>query len=243
MAHIKKEVFSFFLTLLATAFGVFLGIFFTNLNVSRQDTNTAIKLLQIASEDIAYQSRFIKEMTGNLDIENLESDADLKTLENTIDKFVLPGINVPYPVVFDKIVDDERVFSRLSYTGMRSIYRIQDSLENEKRYILGLENEMQDFLIANTANTAPAIMSKTEFIELVDFSVKINSLTQYISHLDVLSSLLNVQISYIQGSITEDEARDSTFSIEQEIFKNNSTPSEQKSRLEQLEQLGLKLTP
>lgn len=190
-------------TLLGTRHGVALGIDANNKNVEEQDKRTAIRYLQSASKEVAYQSAFLDEITGSLESVDYTSPADLARLEHALYYFDFAGIVLPYPVFSEKIIDDHTVLSRLSPTGINSIYRVQEQLKEEKNYILGKENRQQEYMLA-TKNYPPNL--GVEAVNLViDVSVRTQALSLYKKHLNILSKLLQREVDYIQGNLTADQ--------------------------------------
>jgi len=223
----------------AAAFGAYFGIYISNQNIENQDTETAIRLLHKTSEVVADQAVSLENMvTGrNLKLDNMNSYEDFINLRDSLNQFEYSGIEVPYPIIFDKIVDEDKVYSRLSSTGIHSIYRIQESLRKEKSYILGTSNETQEFLINNDDYPSSILQDPDKVAKFLDSYVRVSNLKQYKKHLEVLSSILKIQAEYIQKDITEDEANTLTSEVEIEAFKPQSTPLEQENRLKKMEQL------
>lgn len=211
-------------TLIGTGAGVYLGVYANNANVAKQDNQLAINLLKITSEDTAYQSRLLKEMVPSLpqDSENLTFET-IEVIRKSIDDFEYPEQNIPYPAVFDKIIDDHRVYSRLSYFGMRSIYRIRESLNQTKSYAEGENKRLQEIMIAND-DYLRKFREPDELSQFVDSYVRVYSLVYYQKYLDVLSSILDIQVKYLKGEITESKANDLTHEIEAKIFLGDSEP-------------------
>lgn len=223
----------------AAAFGAYFGIYISNQNIENQDTETAIRLLHKTSEVVADQAVSLENMVTdpNLKLDNMSSYEDFINLRDSLNQFEYSGIEVPYPIIFDKIVDEDKVYSRLSSTGIHSIYRIQESLRKEKSYIVGTSNETQEFLIANDDYLISILKDSDEVAKFVDSYVRVSNLKQYKKHLEVLSSILNIQAEYIQGNINENEANTRTSDVEIKAFKPQSTLLEQEDRLKQMEQL------
>jgi len=228
------------ITLIGSGFGVYLAIDKNNSNVEEQDIKAAIRLLRITSEETADQAKALENMVAGSDSKNLDSTDSLGNfieLKNSLKQFEYSGINLPYPVVFDKVVEDSRVYSRLSSTGIRSIYRIQESLKEEKSYILGLNKGTQDFLIANKEYPLFVFKDQDEIEAFVDSYVRVSNLEQYKKHLEVLSSILKIQANYIEGNITEEKTDIDTRKVEEEAFKPGSTELEQEIRLRKMKQI------
>ena len=236
---IKDQFPGFIIAVFVTLIGIYLTVGFDNANSETLDTKTAIALLQTASEDLAVQAKSLENMVGDSgsNLDSIDSYEDLINLRDSLDQFEFSGIEIPYPVTFDKAIDDHKVYSRLSSTGRRSVYRIQESLRKEKSYILGESNGMQEFLTANEDYPSFAFEDPAEATKYVDSYVRMINLKQYKKHLDVLSSILKIQVEYIQKDITEDEANTRTSDVEIEAFKPESTPLEQENRLKELERI------
>lgn len=216
-----------------TAFYFTVG--FDNANSENIDTQSAIELLQKTSEDIEVQAKFLENSV--VDLNGIESYDDIISLRSSLDQFKFSGTELPYPVGFDKILDDQRVYSRLSSTGRRSVYRIQESLRKEKSYILSTSNEMQESLIDNDDYLLHIWKDPDKVAKILDLYVRMSNLKLYKEHLEVLSSILKIQAEYIQEDITEDEANARTSEVEIEAFKPQSTPLEQENILKEMEQI------
>lgn len=186
-------------------FGVYYGIKKSNRNIEEQDTKAAVAYLQSASEEATYQSKVLDEITGNLENVNYKSPSDLMRLEKVLYYFDFAGIVLPYPFFSEKAVGDHIVRSRLSPTGINSIYRVQEQLKNEKNYILGKETRQQEYMLA----IDPFLLNleKKQAALIADMSVRKEALSLYKKHLNVLSNLLKREIAYIQGDSTADEVR------------------------------------
>lgn len=193
------------ITLIGTGVGVHCGIKYGNQNNDKQDIETAIEYLKSASEEAAYQANVLDNMTGNLDNLNYKSHNDIARLESALFYFDYAGIVVPYPFFTEKVVEDHRVRSRLSPTGINSIYRVQEQLRDEKNYILGKETRQQEYMLA-TKEYPPNLEANQQAL-VVDVYVRKQALSQYKKHLNILSNLLQREIDYIQGDLTADEIR------------------------------------
>lgn len=205
LKFIGNNLLIFFIACAAAWFGVYQGIERSNQNVEEQDIETAIQYLQSASEEIAYQSKVLDNITGNLENVNYKSATDLARLESVLYYFDFAGIVLPYPMFSEKVIDDHRVRSRLSPTGINSIYRVLEQLKQEKNYILGEETREQEYMVA-TKNYPPNLNAEQAAL-VVDISVRKNTILLYKKHLNVLSGLLQTEIKYIQGVLTADEIR------------------------------------
>ena len=198
-------------TLIGTMIGVFAGIYLTNLNTERQDTETAIKLLKIAHDDAIYQENFVHEIRESAefsgDLDSQDAYQRLKALPNT---FLVPGINVPYPYVFDKVLDDDRVFSRLSFSSMSTLYRVQDSLRGLKDYTSGSNTRAQDFLMKS--NSFPEADSMD-----IDTAMRLEAFAQYEQHLKIASSLIESEVRYLEGYLDDTELTKLHNDIEKQI--------------------------
>ena len=165
------------------------------------------------------------------DLDSINSYKDFNRLSDFFNDFEYSGTNLPYPVKFDKTLDDEKVYNRLSSNGGRFFEYIQKSLKEEKRYILGLNKGTQDFLMANKDYPRYTFKTQAEAAKFLDLYVRIRNLDQYKKHLDILSATLKTQADYIEGDITDKEANDRITKIAMEAFKPDSTPLEQENRL------------
>lgn len=206
LKFIGNNLLIFFIACAAAGFGVYQGIEQNNRNIEEHDIKTAIQYLQSASEEATYQSEVLDNITGDLECLDYKSPPDVMKLEKALYYFDFAGIVLPYPIFSEKILDDHVVRSRLSPTGINSIYRVQEQLKDEKSYILGKETKQQEYMLA-TGNY-PLNLNQEKAALIVDVFVRKEALSLYKMHLNVLSKLLKSEVGYIQGDLTADKIRD-----------------------------------
>lgn len=206
LKFIGNNVVIFLIACAAAWFGVYQGIEKNNQNIEEQDIKTAIQYLQSASEEATYQSKVLDNITGDLEGLDYNSPPDVMKLEKALYYFDFAGIVLPYPIFSEKILDDHVVRSRLSPTGINSIYRVQEQLKDEKSYILGKETRQQEYMLA-TGNY-PSNLNQEQAALIVDVFARKEALSLYKMHLNVLSKLLESEAGYIQGNFTADQIRD-----------------------------------
>ncbi len=190
---------------LGAGFGVYYGIEKSNQNAEEQDLKAAIEYLQSASEEAAYQSKFLDEITGDLENVDYKSLSDLTRLEKVLYYFDFAGIVLPYPFFSEKALGDHIVRSRLSPTGINSIYRVQEQLKNEQNYILGKKTRQQEYMLATDSYLLS--LEKEQAALVADVFVRKDAILLYKKHLNVLSNLLKREIAYIEGDLTANEVR------------------------------------
>ena len=223
-----------FITLLIGLFLLVVTFPLTSSYNEYRETKSVIEILQKTSEDAAAHSNSLKcmvERSNIKDLDSINSYKDFNRLSDFFNDFEYSGTNLPYPVKFDKTLDDEKVYNRLSSNGGRFFEYIQKSLKEEQRYILGLNKGTQDFLMANKDYPRYTFKTQDEAAKFLDLYVRIRNLDQYKKHLNILSATLKTQADYIEGDITDKEANDRIAKIAMEAFKPDSTPLEQENRL------------
>lgn len=234
MINFLKSHSTHFISLLIGIFLIVVTLLLTSSYDEYRETESVIEILQKTSEDAAAHSSSLKYMVEHSNIKDLDSInsyKDFNRLSDFFNDFEYSGTNLPYPVKFDKTLDDEKVYNRLSSNGGRFFEYIQKSLKEEKRYILGLNKGTQDFLMANKDYPRYTFKTQAEAAKFLDLYVRIRNLDQYKKHLDILSATLKTQADYIEGDITDKEANDRITKIAMEAFKPDSTPLEQENRL------------
>lgn len=205
------------ITLFGTIYGVSKGIDESNKNIERQDTKVTKEYLLLASEDALHQSKVLNQLAKDIQEIDYKSSADINKLENVLYRFNYTGITLPYPYFAQKVLNDHRVLSRLSPTGISSLYRVQEQLDEEREVILGNNRKQQNYMIAT--KNYPEHFSDEQAALAVDVFVRKQALHYYEKHLEILSNILLREVDYIEGKYTADEIKNINYEEERRKLK------------------------
>jgi len=202
-------------TLLATLIGVFIASILTYciaefLNYKSEkkskleEVESIIKLLNIAKNDVDLNKGADKALEKHIEKANQKSDEDVPA--SAFEIYLSPGKGVPYPIVFEKVINDDRVLSYLSFTGLASLYRTQKALEEQRAYMMN-----------------PCITDRSCITN------KLYVFDEYKLNLKRASDLLEEEIKYIRGESSEAQVFESYKKREGERY--NLTEEQQENLL------------
>lgn len=173
---VRQFIFGSFIsimTIIATIAGVFLVVDLTQKNDEKQEKAVALKLLELAEADVLATGFTIK------DFEDRQSKVDDNS-NNIISSWTESGITLPYPIIFKKVMTDNRILMNLSTVSLHTIYSLEEEL-NKDRDILMYENT-----------------SASDSIKLFNYG-------KYKSDIEQLYFILNEEIKYQKGESSEEK--------------------------------------
>lgn len=173
----NRDFYNFFLTLSATFMGVVLAIYLTGISAERQEKKEVIQLLEIAQSNASLTSDTI-EMVENVLVKYNSKGQSEKYGLILIDQLFEPNNGIPYPILFEKVVDDDRLLKHLSARGVNVFYDAQRNLEK------------QELAIKNPSS---------------NFSQKIASMADYRKQVKYINQMLGIEIKYLKGGLSERE--------------------------------------
>lgn len=173
----NRDFYNFFLTLSATFMGVVLAIYLTGISAENQEEKEVIQLLEAAESNAKLTFDYIEMVEGILVKYNSKGQSEKYGLIQ-IDQLFEPNNGIPYPTVFEKIVDDNRVLKHLSGRGLNVFYDAQKDLEK------------QEFAITNPRSS---------------FDQKIDSLAEYKKQVKYIYQILGIEIKYLKDDLDESE--------------------------------------
>ena len=136
----------FFSTLLATSIGVLLafgGAYWISENqksaaviqAEKQEVDSVVQLLEFAQKDVNRSINTL-ELIQN-PIKQASASKTYKDKSEAIRAIdAVFAIAVPYPMAFEKILDDDRVMRRLSDAGLLEFYSAQARLDSQRTHML-----------------------------------------------------------------------------------------------------------
>lgn len=110
-----------FISIITTIGSVFLVVELTQNNDEKQEKLAVLRLLEIAKADVIATGFLIEDFENRQGKANGNSD----TIINSWTKF---GITLPYPILFTKVMTDERVLVNLSTTSLHTVYSLEKQL-------------------------------------------------------------------------------------------------------------------
>jgi len=169
-----------------------------------EEVESIIKLLNIAKNDVDLNKGADKALEKHIEKANQKSDEDVPA--SAFEIYLSPGKGVPYPIVFEKVINDDRVLSYLSFTGLASLYRTQKALEEQRAYMMN-----------------PCITDRSCITN------KLYVFDEYKLNLKRASDLLEEEIKYIRGESSEAQVFESYKKREGERY--NLTEEQQENLL------------
>lgn len=176
----NRDFYNFFLTLSATFMGVVLAIYLTGVSTKKQEKNEVIQLLEIAQSNANLTSETIEMVEMVLAKYNSKGQSEKYGLI-LIDQLFEPNNGIPYPIIFDKVVDDNRLLKHLSARGLNVFYDAQRNLEK------------QEIVIKNPSS---------------NFSQKIDAMADYGKQVKYINQILGIEVKYLKGDLSERELND-----------------------------------
>ena len=173
----NRDFYNFFLTLSATFMGVVLAIYLTDISAKKQEKNEVIQLLEVAESNANLTSDTIEMVEKVLVKYNSKGQSEKYGLI-LIDQLFEPNNGIPYPIIFDKVVDDNRLLRHLSARGLNVFYDAQRNLEK------------QELAIKNPSS---------------NFSQKIDAMADYRKQVKYINQMLDIEIKYLKGDLSERE--------------------------------------
>ena len=205
----KDRKFNFLSTLLATLLGVFvafLGADFISekqknetikqaesqkTKAESQEVESVIQLLKIAEDDAYLKLSAIEYTETLVNQHNLKQKNEGGDLTSILQVYSTPSVYPPYPMVFEKVINNDRVLSHLTITGLASLFSIQKALERQRADIMSLSINDSDRL----------------FI-----------LKEYKVNLVRVSTMLENEIQSIKGNLSEREVFELYKKKEKQIY-------------------------
>lgn len=125
----KKDFFNFGLTLIASFIGVFLAIYFNNLDEIKKEKKNVVKILEATSTDLNNTFNIVNSIY-NISKTDIDSTKSIrKYVENN---------QIPLPRLFSKIVEDEIILRHISGQGIHhfslcidNMVRVQSAINNK----------------------------------------------------------------------------------------------------------------
>lgn len=154
----------------------------------RQEIELVIRLLTIAKNDADYQLVAIDKVQSLANQNNL-NEGSVDDLTATLEIYSTPGRGVPYPIVFEKVIGDDRILRHLSVSGLGLFYSTQKALEEQRLYIMNSGASDRSFILDN-----------------------------YKVNLSRISALLGNEIKYVKGDLTESQVFEFYKEKEREIY-------------------------
>ena len=227
----RDRTLNFKSTLLATLIGVFVASFLTYgiaelLNYKsakqskREEVESIIKLLNIAKKDVDLNKGVDKALEKNTEKANQKSDEDIPA--SAFEIYSSPGIGAPYPIVFEKVINDDRVLSYLSFTGLASLYRTQKALEEQRAYMMNPCITDKLYVFDKSDN-----VKKLSFVDKSCIADKLYVFNEYKLNLERASDLLEDEIKYIRKQVSEAKVFESY--KENEMKRYNLTKEQKES--------------
>lgn len=176
----NRDFYNFFLTLSATFMGVVLAIYLTGISAKKQEKTEVIQLLEIAQSNANLTSDTIEMVEKVLVKYNSKGQSEKYGLI-LIDQLFEPNNGIPYPIIFDKVVDDNRLLRHLSARGLNVFYDAQRNLEK------------QELAIKNPSS---------------NFSQKIDAMADYRKQVKYINQMLGIEVKYLKGDLSEREIND-----------------------------------
>lgn len=176
----NRDFYNFFLTLSATFMGVVLAIYLTGISAKKQEKTEVIQLLEIAQSNANLTSDTIEMVEKVLVKYNSKGQSEKYGLL-LIDQLFEPNNGIPYPIIFDKVVDDNRLLRHLSARGLNVFYDAQRNLEK------------QELAIKNPSS---------------NFSQKIDAMADYRKQVKYINQMLGIEVKYLKGDLSEGEIND-----------------------------------
>lgn len=161
------------IAVIVTVGSVFLVVELTQNNDEEQEKKAVLRLLNVARQDIL-QAGFIIQ-----NIENIQSQKGEDAVAR-INLWKSDSNILPYPIILERVMSDNRVLLNLSDTSLSAIYDLEEKL-SEDRY---------------------AILSSKESNLL-----KMHAFKQYKLHIQGLYLILDEEIKYQKGESNEEEIR------------------------------------
>lgn len=168
---IRQVLLGAFISIITTIGSVFLVVELTQNNDEKQERATALKLLELAEADILGTAFTIK------DFENRQNKAD-GNLDTIIASWTESGITLPYPIIFKKVMTDDRILVNLSTPSLHTIYSLGEKLDKDRNTIM--------------------YSSASDSMKLFYYG-------QYKSDIEQLYFILNEEIKYQKGDSSEEQ--------------------------------------
>lgn len=193
---------AFFSTLLATLIGVFLafgGAYLISedqksaaaIQAEKEEVDSVIQLLKVAQKDVNRSINTLNQIQNPIkQADKSKTDKDKSEAIKAINAIFT--IAVPYPMAFEKILDDDRVMRNLSDAGLLDFYSAQARLDSQRDHML------------NPCTSADK---------------RLASMKWYKRDLELVNNLLKNEVGYQNGDIPKNEMLERYGAIQANLSK------------------------
>jgi hypothetical protein len=170
---VRQVILGAIISIVTTIGSVFLVVELTQNNDEKQEKVVALKLLELAEADVLATGFIIKDFEDRKSKE--DDSSDMITSE-----WSEAGIALPYPIVFTKVMTDNRILMNLSTTSLHTIFSLEKELDRYRNMVMHTDSSTSD-------------------------SVKLFNYGRYKSSIEQLYFLLNEEIKYQKGESSEQQ--------------------------------------
>lgn len=198
----SEQKYAFFSTLLATLIGVLLafgGAYWISENqksaaaiqAEKGEVDSVVQLLEVAQKDVNRSINTLNQIQNPIKrADRSKTDKGKSEALKAIDAIFT--IAVPYPIAFEKILNDDRVIRNLSDAGLLDFYSAQARLDSQRTHML------------NPCTSADK---------------RLASMKWYKRDLELINNLLKYEVEYQKGDIPKNEMLDRYGAIQANLSK------------------------
>lgn len=170
---VRQVILGAIISIVTTIGSVFLVVELTQNNDEKQEKAVALKLLELAEADVLATGFIIKDFEDRQIKEDDSSDMITSEWSES-------GIALPYPIVFTKVMTDNRILMNLSTTSLHTIFSLEKELDRYRNMVMHTDSNTSD-------------------------SIKLFNYGRYKSSIEQLYFILNEEVKYQKGESSEQQ--------------------------------------